>query len=57
MIHDRNEKWMPQIVSSIQKQSTFIAVGIAHLIPTKHDKGILQRLKDLGYNVTPYKNE
>lgn len=57
IIHDRNEKWMPQIVSSIQKQSTFIAVGMAHLIPTKHDKGILQRLKDLGYTVTPYKNE
>ena len=22
-----------------------------------YDKGILQRLKELGYNVTPYKNE
>lgn len=55
--HDRNEKWMPQIVSSIQKQRTLIAVGMAHLIPTNHDRGIIQRLRELGYHVTPYKNE
>lgn len=55
--HDRNEKWMPKIISSIQKQSTIIAVGMAHLIPTNHDRGIIQRLRELGYHVTPYKNE
>ena len=54
IMFERNEKWMQNIVASLQKQSTLVAVGIAHLIPTKHDVGILQRLKDIGYRIKPY---
>ena len=46
----RNQKWIPIISKLIQKKSTFIAVGAAHL-PGK--EGVLNLLQEAGYKITP----
>lgn len=46
----RNQKWIPIISELIQKKSTFIAVGAAHL-PGR--EGVLNLLKEAGYEITP----
>jgi uncharacterized protein YbaP (TraB family) len=46
----RNQKWIPIISELIQKKSTFIAVGAAHL-PGK--EGVLNLLQEAGYKITP----
>lgn len=46
----RNQKWIPIISELIQKKSTFIAVGAAHL-PGK--EGVLNLLKEAGYTIKP----
>lgn len=47
---NRNTNWIPVIMNEINKQSSFIAVGAAHLGgPT----GILQLLANKGYSITP----
>ncbi len=47
---NRNSNWIPVIMTEINKQSSFIAVGAAHLGgPT----GILQLLANKGYTITP----
>ncbi|MFZ1633886.1 MAG: TraB/GumN family protein [Chitinophagales bacterium] len=47
---NRNKNWIPVIMNEINKQSSFIAVGAAHLGgPT----GILQLLANKGYTITP----
>lgn len=47
---DRNYQWSLKIPKLISSQSTFIAVGAAHL-PGK--EGVLQLLRDQGYSVVP----
>ena len=49
-VNQRNIFWMDKIMSSINKQSTFIMVGVAHL-PGK--EGIINLLRKEGYNVNP----
>ena len=49
-IFKRNKNWIPIITSLIEKQSTFIAVGAAHL---GGPKGVVQLLREKGYTVTP----
>ena len=46
----RNQKWIPIISELIQKKSTFIAVGAAHL-PGR--EGVLNLLQEAGYKITP----
>jgi uncharacterized protein YbaP (TraB family) len=46
----RNQKWIPIISKLIQKKSSFIAVGAAHL-PGK--EGVLNLLQEAGYKITP----
>ena len=50
LIIKRNQKWIPIITELIQKKSTFIAVGAAHL-PGK--EGVLNLLQEAGYKITP----
>jgi uncharacterized protein YbaP (TraB family) len=50
LIVKRNQKWIPIITELIQKKSTFIAVGAAHL-PGK--EGVLNLLQEAGYKITP----
>ncbi|MBR1766143.1 MAG: TraB/GumN family protein [Bacteroidales bacterium] len=48
LIEKRNENWLAQIPSIIKQTPTFFAVGAGHLVG---EKGILNRLRELGYNV------
>jgi uncharacterized protein YbaP (TraB family) len=48
LIVKRNQKWIPIITELIQKRSTFIAVGAAHL-PGK--EGVLNLLQEAGYTI------
>jgi uncharacterized protein len=50
LLFDRNKKWIPSIEALIKKQSTFVAVGAAHLWG---DLGIITLLKNQGYTVVP----
>ena len=52
MLHDRNHKWIPKINSFAKDQSVFFGVGAGHL---GGDEGVIQLLKDAGYQVTPLK--
>ena len=47
---NRNKNWIPVIENLVQKKSSFIAVGAAHLLG---DEGIIQLLKYKGYILTP----
>ena len=46
----RNIFWMDKITSSIEKQSTLIVAGVAHL---SGEKGVINLLRDKGYKVEP----
>lgn len=50
MLKDRNLRWMENIVSAINDNSTFIAVGAGHL-PGEY--GLINLLRKEGYNVEP----
>jgi uncharacterized protein YbaP (TraB family) len=50
MLDSRNENWVKQMPATMQKQSTFFAVGAAHL---PGDKGLLSLLARAGYTVKP----
>lgn len=53
MLSNRNEKWIPTIINSIeQNNSVFIAVGMLHLYG---ECGIISQLKKYGYEVNPIK--
>ncbi len=48
---NRNQKWMPQIISQINSnQSVFIATGLLHLFG---ECGIISQLRDQGFIVNP----
>jgi uncharacterized protein YbaP (TraB family) len=48
----RNKNWIPVIESQIKVNSTFIAVGAAHL---PGENGVINLLKMKGYTVEPVK--
>ena len=50
MTDDRNKDWMTKLPAIIKEQSTFIAVGAAHL---PGENGLLQLLQRAGYTVKP----
>lgn len=54
LLYDRNIKWAKKLQDLMSKNSLVIAVGAGHL-PGK--KGVLNLLKEAGYNVEPVKNE
>lgn len=52
LLYTRNARWAEALPAIMQEASTFVAVGAAHL---PGPKGLLQLLKQKGYEVTPVK--
>ena len=52
MIDNRNKKWMERIPEFIKNESSFIAVGAAHL---GGENGLVNLLRELNYEVIPIK--
>lgn len=52
LLYTRNARWAEALPSIMQHASTFVAVGAAHL---PGQKGVLQLLKQAGYEVSPVK--
>ncbi len=50
LLIERNQAWLPQLVDTLPKQSSLVAVGTAHLFG---EQGLIQRLRQLGYRVSP----
>jgi uncharacterized protein YbaP (TraB family) len=50
MLIKRNDKWIPEIETQIKNESTFIAVGAAHLAGSK---GLINLLRQKGYTLKP----
>ena len=50
VLQPRNRHWMPQILQTLPKQPTLIAVGMGHLVD---DTGIIMQLRQHGYTVEP----
>ena len=50
-VEKRNRQWMEIIPTLMKNRSTLFIVGIAHLLPYKGTKGIIQSLIDKGYKV------
>ncbi|MEL6820253.1 MAG: TraB/GumN family protein [Calditrichota bacterium] len=50
IVEGRNMKWIPKIIRHMNTESTFIAVGAAHL---PGELGLIQLLRKSGYSVTP----
>jgi len=52
MLVKRNLNWIPKIEDLIAKESTFIAVGAAHLAGSM---GVINLLREKGFTLTPVK--
>ncbi|WP_076606538.1 TraB/GumN family protein [Rufibacter radiotolerans] len=50
LLNERNEKWMAPLLAMMQKSSSFVAVGAAHL---PGEQGLIQLLRNQGYKVEP----
>lgn len=50
LLKDRNEKWIPEIVTLAKEKPTFFAVGAAHL---GGEHGVIRLLRKAGYTVEP----
>ncbi len=50
LLGNRNENWIPQIITQSKKDATFYAVGAAHLAG---DKGLIELLRKAGYTLKP----
>jgi uncharacterized protein YbaP (TraB family) len=50
LLAERNQNWIPQIISLGAEQTTFVAVGAGHL---GGERGVLNLLKQAGYSVEP----
>ncbi|KAA3440510.1 TraB/GumN family protein [Rufibacter hautae] len=50
LLDERNHKWMAPMVDMMQKSSSFVAVGAAHLAG---EEGLIQLLRAQGYKVEP----
>jgi uncharacterized protein len=49
-LKNRNERWMPELISSCNEHSTFIAVGYGHL---QYTYGLITMLRNAGFKVEP----
>ena len=50
VLTDRNDKWMGTIREKLESNNCFIAVGLSHLM---YECGLINQLKELGYNIIP----
>lgn len=48
----RNQSWIPLMITAMEKQSTFFAVGAGHL---PGEQGVVELLEKQGYTLTPIK--
>ena len=53
LIHDRNQKWMKNLVPLLNKGNAFVAVGTAHLLGKK---SLISHLKGKGFHVERVKS-
>lgn len=53
LLTDRNKNWVNKLDKLVKNESVFVAVGAGHL-PGK--EGLIQLLREKGYEVTPVKN-
>ncbi len=49
LLVQRNKKWIPKLEAYAKQGNVFVAVGVGHLVGKD---GVVQRLRDLGYQVT-----
>lgn len=54
MLYHRNQNWVKKLKDLLPKKSLVIAVGAGHL---PGEKGMINLLRNEGYNVTPVKNK
>ncbi|MDV7696443.1 TraB/GumN family protein [Chryseobacterium soli] len=54
MLTDRNKSWAEKMPEIMKNQSSFFAVGSAHLLG---DNGLINLLRTKGYTVNPVKNQ
>ena len=52
LLDKRNADWLTKLPAIFKEGPTFVAVGALHLAG---DKGIVEGLRKLGYNVSPVK--
>lgn len=52
LIYNRNAEWAKQLATLMAENSTFVAVGAAHL---PGERGLLNLLRQAGYSVSPVK--
>ncbi|MFM1998059.1 MAG: hypothetical protein RL204_6 [Bacteroidota bacterium] len=50
MLGNRNKNWIPKIIDTSKKESTFYAVGAGHL---SGENGVINLLRKAGFTVTP----
>jgi uncharacterized protein YbaP (TraB family) len=50
LLKNRNNRWLEQLPTMMQKQSLFIAVGAGHLVG---DEGLIKGLQAKGYSLKP----
>lgn len=50
LLDNRNKNWIPVMLESMKKHSTFVAVGAGHLAG---EQGVLELLRKAGYQVKP----
>ncbi len=51
LMKERNNRWMKKIPALIQKEPTFIVVGLMHLFDIGKNAGLLHQLQDMGYTI------
>jgi len=49
MLASRNQKWLPQLIGLMQQKSSFIAIGLTHMLPFKNN--LKELLETSGYTV------
>lgn len=54
MLKERNEKWLPKMLSAMKKAPTMFAFGAGHLLG---DDGIIKLLRNAGYRVEQVKSQ
>jgi len=52
LLYRRNDNWTAKLKEILPKETVFVAVGAGHLIG---ERGLLEQLKNMGYNVEPVK--
>lgn len=52
-VDERNAAWVAKMPDMLKAHPTLFIVGLAHLLPYHGAEGIVERLRKLGYEVTP----